>query len=65
MLELLKLIDDPIVRVQIESERAFLKQIGGGCSIPVGALAKVDDNNLKLIGCVASLDGSSERDRCS
>lgn len=45
-------------RDEIEAERAFLGELGSGCSIPVGALARVDGDKLTILGCVAALDGS-------
>ena len=32
-------IDDPVARVAVTAERAFLAEMGGGCTLPVGALA--------------------------
>jgi hydroxymethylbilane synthase len=40
------------------AERAFLRRLEGGCSVPVGAHARVTDGLLTLDGCVASLDGA-------
>jgi len=37
--ELLAAIDDPAVRPLVDTERAFLAELGGGCDLPVGALA--------------------------
>lgn len=41
----------------VAAERAFMKQLGGGCHVPVAALATVNDNVLHLKGRVVSLDG--------
>jgi hydroxymethylbilane synthase len=56
-------IDDPAVRRVVEAERAFLAELGGGCTLPVGAHA-VDagrdgatDGELELTGMVAGADG--------
>ncbi len=57
-LEILKSIDDPSARAESECERAFLSKLGGGCSVPIGALARLEGDRLALSGCVASLDGS-------
>src|SRR5207249_2791170 len=55
---LLAAIDDRLVRAEVLAERAFLKQLGGGCEIPAGAIARtLDDQHLDLLGVVASLDG--------
>lgn len=41
----------------VTAERAFMHQLGGGCSVPIGAWAKIIDNQLELIGYFSSLDG--------
>lgn len=40
------------------AERAFLRRLEGGCSVPVGSHATVSDGYLTMDGCVAALDGS-------
>jgi hydroxymethylbilane synthase len=54
--ELLKPIDHPPTRRAVEAERAFLRTLGSGCSLPVAALAEGEDE-LRLIGRICSLDG--------
>jgi hydroxymethylbilane synthase len=45
-------------RRALETERAYLREIGEGCQLPVGALATVgSDGRLTLTGMIASLDG--------
>jgi hydroxymethylbilane synthase len=45
-------------RRALEAERAYLREIGEGCQLPVGALATVgQDGRLTLTGMIASLDG--------
>lgn len=39
-LTLLSAIDNPAVRPLVEAERAFLAELGGGCTLPVGAHAR-------------------------
>ena len=57
-LHVLAAINDKIVWACATAERAFLNRLGGGCSVPVGALAKLEaDGQLNLSACVASLDG--------
>jgi hydroxymethylbilane synthase len=56
--ELLRLIDNRVLRNEIECERAFLDELGGGCSVPIGALAVTTDSGmLRLRACVASASG--------
>ena len=38
---MLEAIDDPAVRRPVEAEKAFLDELGGGCTFPVGAHAEV------------------------
>jgi hydroxymethylbilane synthase len=41
------------------AERAFLRRVGGGCQVPLGAWARLtDDGHLLLDACIADLDGS-------
>jgi hydroxymethylbilane synthase len=51
------LVDDRDSRLATTAERAFLRRLGGGCRIPVAALAKVEDNGLRLDGLVVAPDG--------
>ncbi len=39
------------------AERAFLRELEGGCQVPIGALGKAEKGKLELSGMVASLDG--------
>ncbi|MBY0548011.1 MAG: hydroxymethylbilane synthase [Candidatus Obscuribacterales bacterium] len=57
VVDLLKQVNDSLVLAAVQAERAFLNKLGGGCSVPVGALAVLCDGGLELTGCVASLDG--------
>lgn len=40
------------------AERAFLRRVGGGCQVPLGAWAHFEDDMLVLDACIAALDGS-------
>lgn len=53
-------IDDRLAHLAVRAERAFLAELGGGCSLPCGALAVVDaeSGELGLDALLASLDGS-------
>jgi hydroxymethylbilane synthase len=55
-------IDDQAVRTVVEAERAFLAELGGGCTLPVGAHAVSGDVGpggpvLVLTGMLAGADG--------
>ncbi|KAJ3997907.1 porphobilinogen deaminase, dipyromethane cofactor binding domain-containing protein [Lentinula boryana] len=40
------------------AERACLRKLEGGCSVPVGVGSSLVDNVLTITGCVTALDGS-------
>ena len=51
-------IDDPPTRAAFTAERAVVTALGGGCQVPIGALAEPDGDRLRLRAMVASLDGA-------
>lgn len=55
---LLARLDDRPTRLAVEAERAFLRRLQGGCTVPIGALAELRDQTLTLRGIVLSGDGS-------
>jgi len=60
-------IDDPVVHRLVDAERAFLSELGGGCTLPVGAHAELvresaaspggDGPPIRLAGMLAGSDG--------
>lgn len=50
-------LDHAATRVCVEAERAFLKRLEGGCQVPIGGMATIDDDSITLNGFVGSLDG--------
>jgi hydroxymethylbilane synthase len=58
MREALSKIEDPLARRAFEAERAFLLALGGSCNVPLGALATLDGNEIRLRGLVGTVDGS-------
>ena len=54
----LRVLDDPEARTCVVAERAALATVGGGCSVPLGALARLDGPSLVLRALVAAPDGS-------
>lgn len=57
-LALLAAIDDAEVRRPVDAERAFLAELGGGCSLPIGAHA-TGTMEITLEGLLATPDGRS------
>jgi hydroxymethylbilane synthase len=50
-------MDDPETRARLTAEREALKALGGGCQVPMGAHAILDQGTLKIHGIVISQDG--------
>ncbi len=50
-------LDHAPTRASVTAERAFLRALGGGCRMPIGALGQVRDDKMDLQGVVASADG--------
>ena len=58
ILEVMRRVQDPDTVAAFEAERAFLGEIGGGCSSPVAAYARPLGGQLVLRAMAASPDGS-------
>jgi hydroxymethylbilane synthase len=56
--EAVAFLEDNSARASTTCERALLKTLGGGCQVPVGALADVRNGTLHLDAILASPDGS-------
>ena len=56
--EILKALDHAESHAAVLAERSFMRALGGGCQVPVGASASIEAGKLKLAGVVASLNGS-------
>lgn len=57
LIALLKAIEDPETRDRCLAERAFLRDLEGGCQVPIGVNTEIKDGQLTLTGIVASVDG--------
>ena len=51
-------MDHKDTRLAVESERAFLVRLEGGCQVPIAGHGRVTEDGLELTGLVAELDGS-------
>jgi hydroxymethylbilane synthase len=52
-----RILDHPTTHLCVQAERAFLRTMEGGCSIPSFALATYTEGALRLHGGLISLDG--------
>ncbi len=56
VLELISALDHPATRRAAGAERAFLRGLGGGCDVPIGAYAWPEDGDLALRGMLVGQD---------
>ena len=54
---LLAVLDDDATHRATTAERTFLRELEGGCQVPIAARAIANDESVHLRGLVASLDG--------
>lgn len=58
--EICKLLDIRTARITSTVERQFLRTLEGGCSAPIGALARISGDQIFFTGTLHSLDGKQE-----
>ncbi|MFZ0639093.1 MAG: hydroxymethylbilane synthase [Candidatus Acidiferrales bacterium] len=57
-LEILAPFDDTKSRAAVNAERALLTELEGGCQVPLGAWARIEEGRLRLDARVLSADGA-------
>lgn len=55
---MLAFLNDLPTKQATDAERAFLGLIEGGCQVPIGVHAEVENDNVKIEAVIASLNGS-------
>jgi len=58
VLRVLAVLEDPAARLAVTAERALLAHLGGGCQVPIAALARCEPGEIRLAAMVISPDGS-------
>ncbi|GJD20520.1 porphobilinogen deaminase [Rivularia sp. IAM M-261] len=58
LISMLKAIEHPQTRDRCLAERTFLRDLEGGCQVPIGVNTEITGNTLTLSGIVASVDGT-------
>lgn len=56
--DILSFLDHAPTRMTVSAERAFLKELEGGCQVPIAGFARLDGDRLSFKGMVAEPDGS-------
>lgn len=59
ILNLIKTLEDDDTACRCLAERAFLRELEGGCQVPIGVNTVLEGDTLTLTGLVASLDGQT------
>ncbi|MFW6115415.1 MAG: hydroxymethylbilane synthase [Thermodesulfobacteriota bacterium] len=57
--DMVKFLDHYQTHTAVEGERAFLKELQGGCQLPVGCFGQLTDRTLSLEGLVADPEGKN------
>lgn len=57
-LKVIKALEHTPTAQRCHAERAFLRELEGGCQVPIGVNTTIDGDTLTLKGLVATLDGS-------
>jgi len=57
LIGVIRALDHADTRRSVTAERSFLMHFGGGCQIPLGAYARLENGAIILDGVVASRDG--------
>ncbi|HEY9642235.1 MAG TPA: hydroxymethylbilane synthase [Coleofasciculaceae cyanobacterium] len=57
ILALLKVLEHQPTAQRCYAERAFLRELEGGCQVPIGVNTTLEGDLLTLVGMVASVDG--------
>ena len=57
VLDIIKVLEHQETSQRCLAERSFLRELEGGCQVPIGVNSKLEGEKLILTGMVASLDG--------
>ncbi len=60
VVEMLRSIEHPPTRVEIEAERELIRILEGDCKVPVGALARAHGDRIRIAACIFSIDGKEK-----
>lgn len=55
--EIVSKINHKHTEIAIKAERTFMRILNGGCHVPIGGYAFIEDEKLKMIGLVAAIEG--------
>jgi hydroxymethylbilane synthase len=56
--EMVAAVEDAVARRTVDTERAFLAELGAGCDLPIAAHAVLEGDEVCLTGAISSPDGA-------
>lgn len=59
IVQIVKAINDAKTEICINTERAFLQTLEGGCTAPIGAFAEIQGKKMRFIARLSSLNGEN------
>lgn len=57
MVDVMAKVNDPETFTCVTAERVVMRQLEGGCQVPIGAYARIEDGALVMDGLVGSVEG--------
>jgi hydroxymethylbilane synthase len=57
VINFVKVLNHEESRLRAVCERAFLRELQGGCQVPIGAYAWIEGNRIKIKGFISDLEG--------
>ena len=60
VIDILKSINHPPTRAEIEAERELVRILEGGCKVPLGALARAHGERIQIAACIFSINGKEK-----
>tara|TARA_B100000941_G_scaffold259058_1_gene209783 strand:+ start:226 stop:1176 length:951 start_codon:yes stop_codon:yes gene_type:complete len=58
IIEIISVLEDKATTQRCLAERAFLRELEGGCQVPIGVNSNVKNDEISLTGMVASINGN-------
>lgn len=59
VMKLVKAVNDEATELATSAERTLLKHLEGGCQVPIGAYARIENGELKMDALIGSIDGKT------
>ncbi len=57
VLKIINVLEDRVSSQRCLAERSFLRELEGGCQVPIGVNSRIQNDEIYLTGMVASIDG--------